>query len=283
MLFKNGGKRLVSVVCALVLVLTLSVPSSALVREFNYNDLPPNILAFLLPYSGSGLSDAYQMNVKFEGANAAYNTTANREAWKMVMGEWLNDPNYKVFFFYSVTYFFVYAAPTSAISSTSTNFKATEGYTFQFYLGSSGSDKQGVLYKAIKGAWESPTSYADSVGFYFFDNGIRSVLESVSSRYYGVITDMQTFVVKDDVREDEPDPEPPSSSEPDEPTISPPKEPEVPAGNPEYVVYNTSIWLTFFRWVRRHIGNAVFVGFLVLAAIMGIYLILRIIKHYSRQ
>lgn len=270
---KNWCKRFLALACALVCVLALSVPSFALVQEVNYSDLPSYLRSLVQPVSEE--SGIYLANLHFEGS--VYNTSENRDAWKMVMGEWLNDPDYQVIFTFSYSYFWVYAAPKDAITVTSTNLTSSTGYMFSFYTAST-PQQMGQLFQAKSGPWSTvATSASGPPAQFYFDNGIRSSLESISSRTYGLVKDMSTIIIKDDVRDDEPD-----ISAPEVP-IEPPKEPEVPAGNPEYVVYNTSIWLTFFRWVRRHIGNAVFVGFLVLAAIMGIYLILRIIKHYSRQ
>ena len=266
-------KRFLALACALVLVLGLSVPSFALVQEVNYSDLPSLLKSLVQPVSEE--SGIYLANFHFEGSS--YNTSENRDAWKMVMGEWLNDPDYQVIFTFSSTYFWVYAAPKDAITVTSTNLTSSTGYMFSFYTAAS-SQQMGQLFQAKSGPWSTvATSASGPPAQFYFDNGIRSSLQSISSRTYGLVKDMSTIIIKDDVRDDEPD-----ISAPEVP-IEPPKEPEVPAGNPEYVVYKTGLWLTFFRWVRRHIGNAVFVGFLVLAAVMGIYLILRIIKHYSRQ
>ena len=63
-----------------------------------------------------------------------------------------------------------------------------------------------------------------------------SKFSSVSGSYK-IISDIDTLIINDDITPDEPD-----SSVPEVP-VDPPKEPEVPTGNPEYVVYNTSIWL----------------------------------------
>ncbi len=275
-------RRIVCLACALICVLGLSVQSFALVQEVNYSDVPSHAKMLIQPVSED--SGIYSLDVHFEGS--AYDTADSREAWKMVMGEWLNDPDYQVIFTFSYSYFWVYAAPKDSISSTSTNLTSSTGYMFSFYTGAS-SAQIGQLYQFKTGSWSTVVSSSSGqVSQYYFDNGVRSLLESIPSRTYGIVKDMTTLIINDDVRDNEPDPPPTSSSEPEEPSapsIIPPVDPVIPEGNPEYVVYPTSIWLSFFRWVRWHIGNGVFTGFSLLAAIIGIYLILRIVKHYSRQ
>ena len=283
-------KRMASALIALVCVLALSVPSFALVNDVNYADLPTQIKEFLLPYSGAG-AGAYQMDVKFEGAHEAYNTEANREAWKKVMGEWLQDSDYQVFFFFSPTYFWVCAAPVNAISATSTDFRASSGHYFQFHLGSAGADKRGVLSKATTGSWTSPTAYASQTNYYFLDNGVRSTLQSISSRTYGIVKDMRTLVITDDVREVEPEP-PTSSSEPDppvEPSLpdDPPADPYNPAGPPsigsvdsEYLPYDTEVWDAVMWYLRDAIGSAGRVIFLVVAVATVLPVVLSVLRHY---
>ena len=268
---KNWCKRFLALACALVCVLALSVQSFAAVNVTNYtvSQLPENARNFLEAVTDNGI---YQVNVCLDD-----HPDNVKDAWQTVMGSWLNDPDYYVFFSFGLSIFSVRAGPKSSFGPRAgvSGFHFFDGYYFSFHL--YGDNSHELLHFSEASASKplgliSADYYYRSANALFSDSKFSSVSGS-----YRIISDIDTLIINDDITPDEPD-----SSVPEVP-VDPPKEPEVPAGNPEYVVYNTGLWLTFFRWVRRHIGNAVFVGFIVLASVMGIYLILRIIKHYSRQ
>lgn len=265
---KNWCKRFLALACALVLVLGLSVSSFALsVTNYTVSQLSENARNFLEAVTDNGI---YQVNVCLDDQPDNV-----KDAWQTVMGSWFNNPDYYVLFSLTSSVFKVTAGSKSSFfsKSGSSGLFLSGGYCFYFHI--SGNDFRKLsLFQDVS----SSVPLLNGDYFYRSANALfsDSKFSSVSGSYK-IISDIDTLIINDDITPDEPD-----SSVPEVP-VDPPKEPEVPTGNPEYVVYNTSIWLTFFRWVRRHIGNAVFVGFLVLAAIMGIYLILRIIKHYSRQ
>lgn len=273
MLTKGFLKRLLALGCALVCVLALSVPSFAEVSNLTYDEC-------VSKYSASGWGKGYSrtgtvldIDVSFDGASEEA-----KEAWKLVMQDWLNDPDYAVIFCLGSSSFWVYANRISDFTGfTYTNNVGNQclqfsspGYYFYFSYSSGWS----LSIFNINNRSNSVTSS----GIPLYRSAQSLVSDERNPRTSYILSDIYTLIVNDDITPDEPDP----PSEPEIP-VTPPNEPEVPAGNPEYVVYNTGLWLIFFRWVRRHIGNAVFVGFIVLAAVMGIYLILRIIKHYSRQ
>lgn len=272
-------RRLAAVACALICVLGLSVQSFAAVERYTYDECVTkySTIKWGQGYSRSGSS--LEIDVSFEGAS-----DAAKDAWKMVMGEWLNDPDYAVIFSLGSSNFWVYANRVADF----TGFTYTGNVTSQCLQFSSSGYY--FYFSYVSGSWSlnifntnNRSNSVTSAGNLLYRSAEPFVSDSRNPKTSYILSDIDTLIINDDVRDNEPDPPPTSSSEPDKPVVTPPKEPEVPAGNPEYVVYNTGLWLTFFRWVRRHIGNAVFVGFLVLAAVMGIYLILRIIKHYSRQ
>ena len=266
---KNWCKRFLALACALVCVLALSVQSFAAVNVTNYtvSQLPENARNFLEAVTDNGI---YQVNVCLDDQPDNV-----KDAWKTVMGSWLNNPDYYVFFSFTSLVFKVTAGPKSSFfsKSGSPGLFLSDGYCFYF-------DISGNNFRKLSLFQEVSSSVALLSGDYFYRSANAlfsdSKFSSVSGSYR-IISDIDTLIINDDITPDEPD-----SSVPEVP-VDPPKEPEVPAGNPEYVVYNTGLWLTFFRWVRRHIGNAVFVGFIVLAAVMGIYLIFFFFLHYSRQ
>lgn len=264
-------KRFLALAFALICVLGLSVQSFAAVTELTYDQCVSKYSGWGKGYSRTGT--VLDIDVSFDGAS-----DEAKEAWQMVMKDWLNDPNYAVIFCLGVSDFWVYANRVSDFTGfTYTNNVGSQclqfsspGYYFYFnYVSDSWS------FSLFKNADTSNSVTSLSKPLYRSAQSLVSDERNPRTSY--ILSDIYTLIVNDDITPDEPD-----SSVPEVP-VDPPKEPEVPAGNPEYVVYNTGLWLTFFRWVRRHIGNAVFVGFIVLAAVMGIYLILRIIKHYSRQ
>ena len=267
---KNWCKRFLALACALICVLGLSVQSFAAVTELTYDQCVSKYSGWGKGYSRNGT--VLDIDVSFDGAS-----DEAKEAWQMVMKDWLNDPDYAVIFCLGSSSFWVYAnrisdftgfTYTNNVSNQCLQF-SSPGYYFYFSYSSGWS-------LSIFNTNDRSNSVT-SLGNPLYRSAQSLVSDERNPRTSYILSDIYTLIVNDDITPDEPD-----SSVPEVP-VDPPKEPEVPAGNPEYVVYNTGLWLTFFRWVRRHIGNAVFVGFIVLASVMGIYLILRIIKHYSRQ
>lgn len=61
-----------------------------------------------------------------------------------------------------------------------------------------------------------------------------------------------------------------------------PTPPNIPEGDSKYVPYKTSIWESFLSHIKKSIGAATNIGFLIFAVIFAIYLIVRIIKWFSR-
>ncbi|WMJ84285.1 hypothetical protein ACS3UN_07990 [Oscillospiraceae bacterium LTW-04] len=75
---------------------------------------------------------------------------------------------------------------------------------------------------------------------------------------------------------DEPEePEEPSSSTPSVPTL-----PEIPAGDGEYVPYDTSAWLGFLVHILSTMSTAAKVGILIFASLLGILLIIWVIRWF---
>ena len=268
--------------CALICVLGLSVQSFAAVERYTYDECVTkySTMKWGQGYSRSGSS--LEIDVSFEGAS-----DAAKDAWKMVMGEWLNDPDYAVIFSLGSSNFWVYANRVADF----TGFTYTGNVTSQCLQFSSSGYY--FYFSYVSGSWSlnifntnNRSNSVTSAGNLLYRSAEPFVSDSRNPKTSYILSDIDTLIINDDVRDNEPDPPPTSSSEPEEPSapsIIPPVDPVIPEGNPEYVVYPTSIWLSFFRWVRWHIGNGVFTGFSLLAAIIGIYLILRIVKHYSRQ
>ena len=90
---KNWCKRFLALACALVCVFVLSIPSFAEVSNLTYDECVSR-------YSGSGWGKGYSrtgsvldIDVSFDGASEEA-----KEAWILVMQDWLNDPDYAVIF-----------------------------------------------------------------------------------------------------------------------------------------------------------------------------------------
>lgn len=80
----------------------------------------------------------------------------------------------------------------------------------------------------------------------------------------------------DNLSTPEPDPDPPL------PPVNPPKPPEIPEGDPTYVPYDTSIWNKFLSYVQGNIGSAVNIGLIIFAAIFGIWLVVKVVKYFTK-
>lgn len=110
MLTKDFLKRFLALACALVLVLGLSVSSFALsVTNYTVSQLSENARNFLEAVTDNGI---YQVNVCLDD-----HPDNVKDAWKTVMGSWLNNPDYYVLF-----------------SLTSSVFKVTAGSKSSFFL-----------------------------------------------------------------------------------------------------------------------------------------------------
>ena len=109
MLTRGFLKRLLALGCALVCVLALSVSSFALsVTNYTVSQLSENARNFLEAVTDNGI---YQVNVCLDDQPDNV-----KDAWKTVMGSWLNNPDYYVLF-----------------SLTSSVFKVTAGSKSSFF------------------------------------------------------------------------------------------------------------------------------------------------------
>lgn len=88
---------------------------------------------------------------------------------------------------------------------------------------------------------------------------------------------INSIQITDDL-EGEPEPEP----EPDPKPPYNPQLPTIPEGNPEYVPYDTSIWEKFLTHIKGNIGSSTSVGFLILAAILGVLIVIRVVRKFSK-
>lgn len=78
-------------------------------------------------------------------------------------------------------------------------------------------------------------------------------------------------------------PNPPASSEPAPPTVSYPDFPTIGSTDNKYVPYDTTAWNIFSEFIKGRIGAAVNIGLLVLAVIMGIFLVIRVVKMFIKK
>lgn len=121
-------KRMASALIALVCVLALSVQAFSAVKVTNYtvSQLPEHAREFL-ESAGEG---TYKLNVILD--NQPDNV---KEAWRTVMGSWLNDPDYYVFFSFGLSTFSVLAGPKSSFGPKSgvSGFHFFDGYYFNFF------------------------------------------------------------------------------------------------------------------------------------------------------
>ena len=88
-------KRLLAAMCAMMCLLGLSVQAFASIRNVSYADAAAELKRYFPLLEGT--TDTCVLNVSFENSSVA-NLEEAKEAWKMVMGEWLNDPEYTVLF-----------------------------------------------------------------------------------------------------------------------------------------------------------------------------------------
>ena len=129
-------KRLLAAMCAMMCLLGLSVQAFASIRNVSYADAAAELKRYFPLLEGT--TDTCVLNVSFENSSVA-NLEEAKEAWKMVMGEWLNDPEYTVLFAMQTSPVTVYACKTSNFSgwsgsgsSRSANFSG-DFYEFSFY------------------------------------------------------------------------------------------------------------------------------------------------------
>lgn len=101
-----------------------------------------------------------------------------------------------------------------------------------------------------------------------------------SNRYF--LTGFDTLQVTDDLGNSsvkpEPGPDPAPGPDPRPPYV--PEMPTIPAGNSEYVPYDTSIWWTFIEHISRNAGGSSTMGMYILFAIIAIPFALRVIKKF---
>lgn len=99
-------------------------------------------------------------------------------------------------------------------------------------------------------------------------------------RYF--LTGLDTLQVTDDLGNSsvKPEPEPDPAPEPDPRPPYVPEMPTIPAGNSEYVPYDTSIWWTFIEHIGRNAGGSSTMGMYILFAIIAVPLVLRVIKKF---
>lgn len=113
-----------------------------------------------------------------------------------------------------------------------------------------------------------------------FNNSVWSNASTLMAPNQKFMSDIDTLKINDNYGEEEPDP--PSSSEPDPPSIPETSFPEVGLIENEYVPYDTRYWNEFSDLVLAYIGSSTNVGFLCLAIILGLWLIIRIVKHFTK-
>lgn len=77
--------------------------------------------------------------------------------------------------------------------------------------------------------------------------------------------------------EGEAPPEPPEPPKPEIPLI-----PEIPKIDNEYVPYDTSKWNGFLLHISKSIGSSTNIGFKIFGIILGIYVIIRVIKKFTK-
>lgn len=281
-------KRMASALIALVCVLALSVQAFANANSFSY-----------VTYSSSGISSlsnssfssgTLTIDVVFEGAPG--DSQQVRDAWHTVMGDWLHDDNYSVFFEFSSSYFYVYAFPRDSVVFGATYFYSRFGYRFHFQ-----SLNGKVIIREFKSSNDEVqiSIYSNSSKF-FYKNIVPVISDSsFSGTGYKVLSDVDTLIIQDDITPDEPEPEPEpptSSSEPDppvEPSLpdDPPADPYNPAGPPsigsvdsEYLPYDTEVWDAVMWYLRDAIGSAGRVIFLVIAVATVLPVVLSVLRHY---
>lgn len=92
------------------------------------------------------------------------------------------------------------------------------------------------------------------------------------------------FMVRyDDMGSNAPDP-PPTSSEP-EPEPTPPQIPDFPTVGKydnKYIVYDTTKWNGFASTIKGYIGSATNIGLVILAILVGIWIVIWIVKRFSK-
>lgn len=79
-------------------------------------------------------------------------------------------------------------------------------------------------------------------------------------------------------------PDPPPSFPEFPPIVIPPMDPPdlVPPYDDKYIWYDPSVWEDFFKHISKDIGSAVNIGIILIGLLFGIYLIIRVIRHYVR-
>lgn len=274
-------KRLLAVICAMMCLLGLSVQSFANANSFSY-----------VTYSSSGISSlsnssfssgTLTIDVVFEGAPG--DSQQARDAWHTVMGDWLHDDNYSVFFEFSRSYFYVYAFPRDSVVFGATYFYSRFGYRFYFQ-----SLNGKVIIREFKSSNDDVQIPVHSGSSKFLYKNIVPVISdsSFSGTGYKVLSDVDTLVIQDDITPDEPEP-PSSSSEPGDPLPplpSEPDEPWTPAGPPdfgevdsEYLPYDSSVFESLMWYLRDVIGSAGRVILLIVFLLTVVPLIRAALKH----
>lgn len=283
-------KRLVAVICAMMCLLGLSVQSFATIKNVSYASASAEMKRYYPLLEGS--SDTCVLNVSFENSSVS-NLDEAKTAWKMVMGEWLNDPEYTVLFTMQTSPISVYACKTSNflgfLRSSSGIYSANFGADFYHFSFHTSRDYGGEF--PLYSFRHYPDGYA--VGNFVSSNAVwyksASALASRSDcpGAVQIYSDINTIVVNDDIQTQEPDP-PSSSSEPDPlpPLPSEPDEPWTPAGPPdfgdvdsEYLPYDSSVFESLMWYLRDVIGSAGRVILLIVFLLTVVPLIRAALKH----
>ena len=283
-------KRLVAVICAMMCLLGLSVQSFATIKNVSYASASAEMKRYYPLLEGS--SDTCVLNVSFENSSVL-NLDEAKTAWKMVMGEWLNDPEYTVLFAMQTSPVTVYACKTSNFSgwsgsgsSRSANFSG-DFYEFCFYTS---RDTGGIfpLNRFVHSSNGGQVSSFVSPNTVWYKSAVALASRSDCPGAVGIYQDINTIVVRDDIRADEPEP-PSSSSEPGDPLPplpSEPDEPWTPAGPPdfgevdsEYLPYDSSVFESLMWYLRDVIGSAGRVILLIVFLLTVVPLIRAALKH----
>lgn len=282
-------KRLLAAMCAMMCLLGLSVQAFASIRNVSYADAAAELKRYFPLLEGT--TDTCVLNVSFENSSVA-NLEEAKEAWKMVMGEWLNDPEYTVLFAMQTSPVTVYACKTSNFSgwsgsgsSRSANFSG-DFYEFSFYTS---RDTGGIfpLNRFVHSSNGGQVSSFVSPNTVWYKSAAALASRSDCPGAVGIYQDINTIVVRDDIQTQEPDP-PSSSSEPDPipPLPSEPDEPWTPAGPPdfgevdsEYLPYDSSVFESLMWYLRDVIGSAGRVILLIVFLLTVVPLIRAALKH----
>lgn len=274
--FQSTGKRFFSVVFAVVMLVCMAVPAFA--------DLPP-------------VSPPYTVKDGVDTFGIFTTTTLTGDVLKHMQDIFVNEVPNSIILSRHVSsaaeqfYFIILPVGTTAkVTQSSSTFE------MNFYRNGvknpNGVKYVQYTYQPSSGTWkpnhvlqELSLGYNEKLNFEFiFGFTYEFVIDSVdfpklSYDYFWGAGKRFSLFVDDGGLMSPTDPDP----DPDPPIVIPPVEPPVtPDGNPDFVPYDTSVWDSFFKWVSSSIGNAVNIGLMALAIIMGIYIVIAIVKKFTK-